>query len=146
MKKCLFALIPFVISLILLISGITNISKSRDVIVPEMGDPNWFEMETKQTELKMSGIAMTIFGFMLLLMAVVILISIIAEVKHKDKTMSQLSELMKKDLEEEKEEQNPQAKCDYCGATYPKTENKCPGCGARNKTLLQKQNNSKIKN
>ena len=34
----------------------------------------------------------------------------------------------------EKEEQNPQAKCDYCGATYPKTESKCPGCGARNKT------------
>ena len=134
MKKCLFALIPFVISLILLISGITTISKSRDIIVPEMGDPNWFEMETKQTGLKMSGTAMTIFGVILLIVTVVVLLSIIAEVKHKDNTMSQLSELMKKGLEKEKEEQNPQAKCDYCGATYPKTESKCPGCGARNKT------------
>ena len=134
MKKCLFALIPFVISLILLISGITNISKSRDIIVPEMGDPNWFEMETKQTGLKMSGIAMTIFGVILLIVTVVVLLSIIAEVKHKDNTMSQLSEQMKKGLEKEKEEQNSQAKCDYCGATYPKTESKCPGCGARNKT------------
>ena len=134
MKKCLFALIPFAISLILLINGITNIGKSRDVIVPEMGEPNWFEMATKESDLRMSGIAMTVFGFLVLIMAVIVFVTIMVNVKHKDNTTTKISEMMRKSLEEAKEQQDIQAKCDYCGATYLKTETKCPGCGARNRS------------
>lgn len=132
MKKCLFALIPLIISIILMANGISNISKSRDIEVPKMGEPNWFEMATKESDLRMSGIAMTVFGFIVLIMAVIVFVTILVNVKHKDNTTTRISEMMKKSLEESKEAQNPQAKCDYCGATYPKTESKCPGCGARN--------------
>lgn len=138
MLKCLFALIPFVISIILFINGISTINQSRDIEVPKMGEPNWFEMKNQQTDLQMSGIAMTFFGIFFLIITIVVFLTIFTMVKNKknggSNFTSQVSEMMKKGLEEAKEKQNPQTKCDYCGATYPKTETKCPGCGARNRT------------
>lgn len=138
MLKCLFALIPFVISIILFINGISTINQSRDIEVPKMGEPNWFEIKNQQTDLEMSGIAMTVFGIFFFIITVVVFLTIFTMVKSqkngRGNFTSQVSEMMKKGLEEAKEERNPHVKCDYCGATYLKTEIKCPGCGARNRS------------
>ena len=88
MLKCLFALIPFVISIILFINGISTINQSRDIEVPKMGQPNWFEMSTKQTSLEMSGIAMTVFGIFFLIITIVVFLTIFTMVKNKKNGVS----------------------------------------------------------
>lgn len=136
MSKCLFALIPFAISIFLFVNGFSTLNEAQNINVPELGGENWFELSTKQSELKAIGAMQLAFGFFCFIVTLIVFATIIVAEKQKrkvNKMNENIAKSMKNSLASEKENSEPKVKCEYCGATYPKDLDKCPCCGARTK-------------
>ena len=66
-KKPIIFLILKIVGFVLLAVGITLIIVSTTIEVPEMGEDNWFDMETKQSGLMFGGIACCVFAISIII-------------------------------------------------------------------------------
>lgn len=55
-------LVIIIIGLLMSAFGIFKIIQSNNINVPKMGEPNWFEISTKQMDTKSLGFGLTMFG------------------------------------------------------------------------------------
>jgi len=124
-------LIPFIIGLIMIAGGVTLIVLSVTKNVPGMGDPGWFDAETKVNGMRFGGIALVMFGIFITVSSTV----------TKRISNSKLFQQNNDNSSEEGESQGlvgfinnlvkPQKRiCKYCGSENPQDATKCQSCGA----------------
>ena len=147
-------LIPLIIGISLGVFGITKLAKAMNMIIPPMGEPDWFTATAERSSLITEGGLLGFFGFVVIGMVGTIITffatrspedeadsvhrQVMKEKRYKDRlkengTLSTAKEMHLTDEDLGLEDFRPKKVryCPYCGTEMEANERVCPSCNAR---------------
>ena len=129
-------IIPLVIGIIILISGISKINSANDMYVPEMGDEGWFDASVSQSDTEFAGYTMCAVGGMIALMGTIMCYAIPRAVRsgknHMKSFGSYIDENIVQPVKAKMESSTEKLKeCKYCGSLAKIDATECESCGGK---------------